>query len=281
MSDKPVIPIPVVSAEQHVEDVNLNYMEMPTSMSTFQYPDIEENLATEASPEVFSVLGNVVEALENVEETACYDIQQLPLSDINFINQLLGEGEVSATIRMDDGSVRVQESTLAGLWRVQVVDNDQNLVSDTLEVAAIPVMIKSATFSNAEVPMLTEMSEQPGLMNAPSVLIEVQEKAEKYLRDRVNDEINLSLLPFSPEDQTLLIQQLGQGPTVMLSRGYGNCRIDSTVWPYVWWLRYYNSQDKIIMERLFIGEVPEAALAAPEDLKDSAMRLREILEIYT
>jgi hydrogenase-1 operon protein HyaF len=48
----------------------------------------------------------------------------------------------------------------------------------------------------------------------------------------------------------------------------------------VWWVKYYNSEDALILNSIEIVDVPEVACAAVEDLADSAERLAEILEVY-
>ena len=92
--------------------------------------------------------------------------------------------------------------------------------------------------------------------------------------------INLTLLPCTDEDIEFLTRKLGGGPAVILSRGYGNCRITSTATRNVWWVQYFNSQDKLILNSIEMARVPEVACAAKEDIEDSADRIREILEVY-
>jgi hydrogenase-1 operon protein HyaF len=48
----------------------------------------------------------------------------------------------------------------------------------------------------------------------------------------------------------------------------------------VWWVQYFNSQDKNILNTLEIGDVPAIAAAANEDIQESARRLNEIMETY-
>jgi hydrogenase-1 operon protein HyaF len=90
--------------------------------------------------------------------------------------------------------------------------------------------------------------------------------------------INLSLLPFSPEDASWLDARLGRGQVTFLSRGYGNCRVTATGIARVWWVQYFNSQDALILNTLEISDMPEVAQAAGEDLQDTSERLREVLE---
>ena len=90
--------------------------------------------------------------------------------------------------------------------------------------------------------------------------------------------INLTLLPLSPADLAWLEHEIGSGRVLILSRGYGNCRISSTERPHTWRVVYYNSMDTMILNTLEVVELPEVALAAPEDLADSLERLSEAIE---
>ena len=94
---------------------------------------------------------------------------------------------------------------------------------------------------------------------------------------RLNCVCIASLLPMTPEDLAWLAQALGDGPVTILSRGYGNCRITATAVPHVFWVKYFNAMDQLILDTLEVVDVPEAALAAKEDLEDSTARLEEWL----
>ncbi|MCE8470492.1 hydrogenase expression/formation protein, partial [Rhodovulum sulfidophilum] len=58
----------------------------------------------------------------------------------------------------------------------------------------------------------------------------------------------------------------------------GNCRVAATATPNVWRVQFFNSMDSLILDTFEVTDMPEVALAAPEDLTDSAARLREVLE---
>jgi len=115
-------------------------------------------------------------------------------------------------------------------------------------------------------------------MNAPSVLEELRDRQRRWKPGDAAHVINLTLLPLSPGDSVWLDEQVGRGPVVILSRGYGNCRIASTRMPRTWRVTYFNSQDMIILDTLEVAAVPEVACAAREDLEDSAERLFEVLK---
>ena len=90
--------------------------------------------------------------------------------------------------------------------------------------------------------------------------------------------INLSLLPLSPADGRHLGEVLAAGPVRILSRGYGNCRITSTVVRDTWWVQYVNGYGNPMVDSIEITDVPEVAVASAEDIEESARRIQEALE---
>ena len=63
----------------------------------------------------------------------------------------------------------------------------------------------------------------------------------------------------------------------MISRGFGNCRVTSTLTRNVWRVQYFNSMNTLILDTIEVIDVPEVAIAAPEDLSDSRERLAELI----
>jgi hydrogenase-1 operon protein HyaF len=193
-----------------------------------------------------------------------------------LVNQVLGEGEVSIKLG-EPVSVRIQESVLTGVWRVRHFNADGLCEQDKIEVCDIPPVV--ATSVEAATTGTLQWQVPPaGAINSPSVLVEVQERARSYREAGETHVLNLTLLPLTPEDEVFLEQTLGRGYADILSRGYGSCRISSTALKNAWWVRYYNSQDVMILNTIEIGGVPEVACAAPQDMEDSAIRLGEILQ---
>jgi hydrogenase-1 operon protein HyaF len=43
-------------------------------------------------------------------------------------------------------------------------------------------------------------------------------------------------------------------------------------------VQFFNSMDSLILDTFEVTDMPEVVLAAPEDLADSAERIREVLE---
>jgi len=260
----------------------LDYPMPDGGMSTYCAPVI---------PEAEEIAGRdeAIALLRQMHALLCrYRVDQpavvLPLDGLDehnlaLIDQVLGNGEVSA---MYHGAVKVQiqESVLAGLWRVQHLGADGEVQRDTVEIAAIPGLIRARTFKGAATRVQLAAAEIPAeVYNAPPLLAEIDEHLPKCQAGSRPHVINLSLLPHNNEDLEFLSAKLGIGPAVILSRGYGNCRISSTATRHVWWVQYFNSQETLILNTLEISVVPEVACAAQEDIDDSAQRLQEILAV--
>jgi len=287
MSNDIPIGIPTVvgpgSQPADSDGAEISFMNLPSGMTTFESPIIPEPEDTKGMEQAITLAENIKLALDKQkadEPSITFELDTLDGKNRTFMDQLLGDGEVSVQC---GGALnaQIQESVLAGLWRVHYLDEKQNIIRDTMEVGAIPSLISDMTFHNAAETLDTESFSIPeNVYNAPPLLVEISDKLSEVETSEEPHVINLSLLPHTDEDITFLSDCLGIGPTVILSRGYGNCRISSTTTNNVWWVQYFNSQDTLILNTIELSKVPAVALASNEDLEDSAERLDEILSIY-
>lgn len=280
------LPITAVGAgtqPPETDGAELNYQAMPEGMSTFSMPEIPEPERVADLLQARQLLDDVQSALRDYrvgDPPSLFELCELDPANLALVDQLLGEGEVSIVIS-GQSQTRIQESVLAGLWRVRYLDREGALLRDTLEVADIPGLVRQATFAAAAEHLALPDAPLPeGVLNAPPLVAELDEKSLAYRPGVPPHVINLTLLPQTEQDLAFLDQLLGGGSVTILSRGYGNCRITSTDTRYVWWVQYFNSQDANILNTLEVTDVPAVACAAPEDIADSAHRLDEILEIY-
>ncbi|MGB0663214.1 MAG: hydrogenase expression/formation protein [Pontibacterium sp.] len=266
-------------------DMVLDYMKMPGEMNTYDLPVLPEAEDVQKCPAAVAVmdqLQTLIAAYQIGDSTEQMALDTMPEPDLDLLNQVFGEGEVSIVID-GDAPLRIQETVMAGVWRARQMDEEGDVVSERLEVADIPSAVRAAAFSGAR-PFVAIPEQMPeGLLNAPSVLVEIADVSQRFSEASEQPEqphvINLSLLPFSPEDHSYLNEQLGVGAVTILSRGYGNCRITSTNVPGLWRVQYFNSTDQLILDTLEVTEVPAVACAAAEDLQDSAERLTEIRDV--
>lgn len=284
-------PIPVVAlgpGSQPEEDT-LDYIEMPKGMSTWQPPRLPEPEDLARHGEVRAVLVEVQQTLRRAlagEAVAPVALDGLDAAARALLNQILGEGEVSVRIAARAGDpngascLEAQESIYAGVWRVLRRDDDSGAVRDAIEVGSAPATLTHVARSepNRGAALSPPAMLPQGVMNAPSILSEL---ADRWRHRRPGDEahiVNLTLLPLAPADLAWIEHELGSGRVLILSRGYGNCRISSTERPNTWRVVYYNSMDTMILNTIEIVQIPEVALAAREDLADSLDRLTEALE---
>lgn len=263
------------------EGAELDFMEMPKGMRTYSMPDIPKAEEAKVYGAAFAKLTEVLSALGATgvaSQTATVDLTELDAPNRDFISQVLGEGEVSI---IAGAHVQVQESVLTGVWRLQETSASGTLIRDVIEVGEFPSRVIEIAQKNAK-PALPKVpvSAMAELMNAPSLIAELAAHLAAYETCAQGHVINLSLLPLSDADLLLLEHLLGKGEVTVLSRGYGNCRISSTGVKNAWWVRYFNSREAIILTTIEVVGIPPVALAASEDLKDSAERLAEILEVY-
>ncbi|MBL1321469.1 MAG: hypothetical protein COA63_010485 [Methylophaga sp.] len=284
-SGKP-IGIPVVgenSQPKESGDENFNFDKPPGEMYTYDMPPIPEPDEVENLDIAKKMLADLFYGIKGYtagEPAIGFDISDMDAANVDLVNQVLNEGEVSV-IYEGDMSIHIQESVLTGIWRVRHINEDGVSTSDVIEVGDIPSIVRKNTFVGST-PLVADLENLPeGVLNAPPLIIELAEKLEEWKLGDESHVINLTLLPLSEEDLNFLGHCLGVGPITILSRGYGNCRIGSTTKKNVWWIKFYNSDDKMILNTIEVVDIPGVAVAASEDLVDSADRLKEILDVYS
>ncbi|WP_027515997.1 hydrogenase expression/formation protein [Bradyrhizobium sp. WSM1417] len=231
-------------------------------------------------PNAVALLSRIADAIADKKANAPTTLFRLAnFNDLEskLVADVLGRGEVAGVVALPDGSLaQIQESVLAGIWRVRL---ETDATSEYLEIGAVPEIVKraaadltSADFEIGQVPA--------GAMNVLPVLAEIRERAQAWRPGIRSQIINFTLLPMSPVDMSFLQDTIRNGPIQLVSRGYGTCRVLSTGIRNVWSVQFFNAIDTIILDTLEVGGVPTVALAADEDFEDSAERLREIIEAY-
>lgn len=274
-------PLPLVAAlgPGSQDDEAPDYLPLPQGMSTYQPPPLPEPEALRAHAGCVSVLREALAALrapDAARRTQVVDLSGLDAADRTLLNQVLGEGEVAAQLLGEPG-LRVQESVFAGLWRVVQMEGGV-AVSDALEIGPVPQALVDAAAREGADTVIRFDDAPEGVMNAPALLVEIDERRRGWQAGDAPHVINLSLLPLSAGDSAHLDGQLGAGRVQILSRGYGNCRIVNTRVSRTWRVTYFNSTDIVILDTLEVCRVPDVACAAAEDLADSAERLAEVLD---
>ena len=274
-------PIPVVGpGSQPQDDEDLHVLAMPRDVATFAMPRVPEA----ADPQVLASVGTLLETMFTAfaawdpaagRPGPRLDLAGVPEAALKVLNEVLGEGEVA----IQAGGAqrfRIQETVFAGVWRVCALDTDGRVAADWLEAAPVPAVALDAARA-AMRDRLPPVAIPSGAMNSPALIAELDQQIAQRKPGDAAHVLNLTLFPLTPEDHQVLEQALPVGPVAMISRGFGNCRITSTLARDVWRVQYFNSMNTLILNTIEVVDVPEVALAAAEDLVDSRERLAELI----
>lgn len=160
----------------------IRLLDMPSGgMETFTPPILPEPEEQPESPVVLNLLESVKTALENgaQEDTnGKFSLNALADEENHFLNQILGEGEVSIT-REGQLKTLVQESVLAGVWRVQVRDTNDKLLTDYLETGPIPQFVRDLRNGESTGNAIVIEQESTGMGNVAPILVEIEQKSRE------------------------------------------------------------------------------------------------------
>lgn len=263
------LPTGAIGPGTQPDDQPLEYMAMPSDMRTYA-PHVPMVDSRRVPPEARDLLTEIAAAAARAARTGgaeSFDLSGLAPDSRRLVAETMGEGEVAMKLR-GVPALSVQESVFAGIWCLTGHEVDR------IEVAPVPTFARERAF-DAVTPRSTA-EPGTGVVNAPALLAELNDKSASFAGEL--HVINLTLLPHTEDDLAWLDARLGQGATDILSRGYGNCRVRATATPNVWRVQFFNSVDTLILDTFEVTDIPEVALAAPEDLADSAARLLDVLE---
>ncbi|HEX6828414.1 MAG TPA: hydrogenase expression/formation C-terminal domain-containing protein [Burkholderiales bacterium] len=275
--------IPIVAlgpGSQPMEEAP-DLLEVPRDFSGFVTPTVPETADRGRFATARDVVRQLVQALSEYE-AGSRSYPRLELTPLDgetteILNQMLLDGEVSALASGPGGTVKIQETNFAGVWRLLHYGPGGELVHDHLEACPVPeAILQYADESSAQ-----ELEVPPppqGVMNSPTVLFEIREQAAAYAPGSPAHVVNLTLLPMSPQDYEYLNQAIPAGAVAVLSRGYGKCRVNSTGLRHVWRVQYFNNMNTLILNTVEVVDIPEVVKAAWEDIDDSLGRLRELLD---
>ncbi len=250
----------------------LEWLPLPSGMRTYDMHLPEVGNVASLAP-ALAMLAEIAAACDRVAQGAApvsFDLSALDVANRALMAETLGQGEVSLRAR-GVPAVAVQESVFAGVWVLKAEGIDR------VEVAPVPQLALTRAF-HAQRPAIGALAPRaPGVVNAPALLAELMDKSLSWRSPGDLHVVNLTLLPHTEEDLLWLDQALGEGSVTILSRGYGNCRITATAQDRLWRVQFFNSMDVLILDTFEVTAMPEEVLAAPEDLADSAGRIREVL----
>ena len=181
---KPDIHIPVAvigpgSQPPEADGEEMTFMDMPSGMTIFAGTIVPEPEDVVGMEEGIALGHDIAIALKNYkagDDSVVFELDKLNDTNKSFIDQLLGDGEVSATCG-GEINVEIQESVLAGLWRVRYLDDNMHIIRDTMEVGYVPSLISEMTFHDAaEILDTTKLNIPEDVYNAAPLLAEISDK---------------------------------------------------------------------------------------------------------
>jgi len=256
------------------DDPECTYVALPEGMRTFSAPSLHDWRQVPGASDLLNLLADGLDACVKGQQPPVIDLSGHSPEARNFVEQVLGEGEISVLADATDEKLNIVESVFTGVWVVKHIRQGK-LAQYYLETGAYPAILADWSAARNQTVPFPEAFPQ-GLMNAPALVHEVFAKSRLY-RQGSDEIINLTLLPLTGEDTAYLIETLGQAGISILARGYGDCQVNRTLLPNVWWVQYFNSPGQLILNTLEITALPKVVMAAPEDMEDSLGRLRDLL----
>ncbi|MDP2431022.1 MAG: hydrogenase expression/formation C-terminal domain-containing protein [Pseudomonadota bacterium] len=96
------------------------------------------------APALLREIAEMVRRLLSEGETSAIDLQALPLTpaDLEWLREQLGEGEIAVTLNAD-GESSLNETACPGVWWVTHRNPKGAVVSEFLEVAFVPELVKA------------------------------------------------------------------------------------------------------------------------------------------
>ena len=283
------IPIKSIGPGSQPNEEKAMTIGVPDTVETYVRPRAPEISDNETATRCRQLFIELYQEMKNWNQNSnaagpSFALNHLDPATLNLVNQMLGEGEVSIIIKLPQDNfdeIRIQESFFVGVWRVCYY-KDGKPISDQIEVSAIPACVPEAAYLTSK-EGLNPTKEDPEAMNSPAILAELNAALKSWEPGAPAKTFNLSHLPMTPADNQIIDTALGMGAVHMMSRGFGNCHILSTDVRHAWRIQYFNNAPTrlMILNTIVVCGLPEEALASAEDLQDSVLRIKELVEWVT
>lgn len=188
---------------------------------------------------------------------------------LQFILATVDSGEVRATV---GDSIRLEETMIDGLWRIQ-----ENGV-DRFEVVCVPdVLLKNLSDEFLTVPTQTP----EGVFAASAILQELSSAQRTEDLQSLSFEppytVEISRQPLSPADGEFIEKVLGKGVIDISISGFARAHIQSTAKKGIWRNRIFNNAGKALFDAYVVTKMPPEVGESIEQMQSGAKRCDEIL----
>ncbi len=214
---------------------------------------------------------NLLEELSRMAPGRPRDLGVLSPAEAARLDDLLGDGDIAVSL---GAGIEVRESVFPGIWRLRGVTG--TVVRHGVEVAEVPAAV---TRCCREV-----LRDAPDRRPAPETALTAPlllDEIAASLKEGGERVISLTNLPINADDLAHLDACLGHGAIHGEAAGHGVCRFAATGVHRVWRVRYFNADDKLLIDSIEVGDLPVAAKAQPEDVADGLAGLARLLAMET
>ena len=113
-------------------------------MTSLQIPIEVAAPSTGMAQAILTELVNHMQQLVDTGASHVIDLASLPMSDTDKqeLESLLGKGEVTITLHTL-GDSHIFETAFSGIWWIKHYTADQHLISELIEIATVPEIIRS------------------------------------------------------------------------------------------------------------------------------------------
>lgn len=279
--DEPVPTTPMLGLPQAgscgIGDDTPILLDLPQGLRRPNYAQLpEDDYERRRVVDLLTVIQRRLAAHRAKADPVVFALGGLDAADRRLLAETLGEGEVHVIVG-GRHVYQAQETALTGLWWLRTEAQNGGVISEHLEIAAIPGVVMAAATEGTAARLTPDVLPE-GTMNVGPLLTELDARMAEWQPGQENHVVSFTLFPMSPADMAHLKATLGVGPVEGVSRGYSSTRVTSTRIRNIWSVQYLNTMETVILDTLEIGGIPVALLAANEDFEDSAERLAEILD---
>ncbi len=132
------------------------------------------------------------------------------------------------------------------------------------------------TLEHIPVVLIDPNATQTGMLLA--LLRELDEALRALIMEETCHVVDLSTLPLSTTDRTMLNSVLGEGEMCIDLEALGRSQIRESSFPGVWWVRHEGPDGKLLADHIEVTYIPEIVPAHASDVLKGQVRLAERIE---
>ncbi len=253
-----------------------------TEASRWENINLDKKTEHEAAKATLSLLKSVREAAEKAAtrpegeflgEQLTVSFDSFDPKFLDFIIATLASGEVR--ISANDGALRVEETSVTGLWRVQ--ENEKQ----KFVLASIPSEVLDVIKTGDRA--LQVPTEKPeGLFSSPAIVQELVAAQKELNFDAIDFNpphmVELTRQPIEKEDMAWLKSILGAGSTEIWLTGFANARMQSTKYCGIWRSTLLNKAGKTLLDSFVVTLLPPEVPVSSDEFQDTVRECDELIE---